>query len=478
MVVLPTEKRIDWTRPPIAVFALILINVLVFLIYQSGDDKKFENAVREYQSRGLNELELAPYENFWEKTYGEKSGLTFAEYKRENPNDLLGDMVFNDKFAAFVAETDSFYKSDPDLLNRWRSDREKVQAIVNTVSYRAYGLSPKEFSIVTLITHQFLHGDTWHLLGNMVFLLICGFAVEAALGLSRFVVYYLIGGVGGGLMYCIFPSSFDGSTHLVGASGAISAVMAMYVTLFQLKKIEFFYWAFVFVGYFRAPALWLLPFYIVSELMRLIFDDNSPVAYSAHVGGFLAGGSLIFYTLYTNSRAIDQDYLEQNQQVDTFLQDQDKVYRAIASYDFSRALKLVNEMIATHGEQTPLLQIKLNLFKAVGGDNQKDFLIECLNQHNKLEGLATAWSNYWRSLEETEQFGFENETQAKIALKLLDNKEGLASEKILKNLLEKNFVGAACAKLARRLSHFYEREGYIDKKLHYDQLADELTAKL
>ena len=46
---------------------------------------------------------------------------------------------------------------------------------------------------------------------------------------------------------------------LVGASGAISGVMAMYLGVFRFRKIEFFYWFYIFVGYFRAPALLILP---------------------------------------------------------------------------------------------------------------------------------------------------------------------------------------------------------------------------
>ena len=55
-------------------------------------------------------------------------------------------------------------------------------------------------------------------------------------------------------------SDWSSTTPLVGASGAISGVMAMYLAVFRLKKIEFFYWFFFFVGYFRAPALLILPF--------------------------------------------------------------------------------------------------------------------------------------------------------------------------------------------------------------------------
>ncbi len=478
MVVLPTEKRIDWSRPPVAVFALILLNILIFAIYQSGDENRLSNAYSFYKSEQLNKTEWPAYQDFWERTQAQNYELTLDQLLETDSAHLFQDMVTNPDFAIYIRENDQFYTNDSNVLDQWRLSREKLNAQVNTVSARAYGLTTQNFSIVNLISHQFLHGDIWHLMGNMIFLLVCGFAVEAALGSQRFLTYYLLGGIGAGIIYWLFNASNRETTYLVGASGAISAVMAMYVALFKLKKIEFFYWAFIFVGYFKAPALWILPVYLLTELLYLIFDTQSSVAYSAHIGGFITGFALIFYTQYTNQKAIDENYLDQDQEIDHYREELDRVYKTIANYEFSQALDLTNKMLANHSNDHTLLEIKLNLFKAIGGEKQQDFLVECLSSHGNLSGLNGAWLAYWKSLNEQQQQAFQPKTQAQIAMKLVDANEPLLSEKIFEHLATLKFLDPALAKLARRLSHYYEREGFPNKKVRYDEYADELTRNL
>ena len=121
----------------------------------------------------------------------------------------------------------------------------------------------------------------------MFFLVICGFAVEAAIGHLRFLLFYLFSGVVAGVSHAAMD--LDSSSVLIGASGSVSAVMAMYLGVFRFKKIEFFYWFFIFVGYFRAPALLILPFYIGKELVQFYTEAGSNVAFMAHAGGFVAG---------------------------------------------------------------------------------------------------------------------------------------------------------------------------------------------
>src|SRR5690606_1460731 len=82
---------------------------------------------------------------------------------------------------------------------------------------------------MTLITYQFLHGGVLHLLSNMLFLWVFGDNVEDAVGHLRFLAFYLLCGVAGGLAHAAFmPSS---GLPLVGASGAIAGVIAAYLML-------------------------------------------------------------------------------------------------------------------------------------------------------------------------------------------------------------------------------------------------------
>ena len=82
---------------------------------------------------------------------------------------------------------------------------------------------------LTLISYQFLHGDFLHLLGNMLFLWVFGDNVEDALGHVKFLIFYLLCGIAGGLAHVWLTA--DPSAPLIGASAAIAGVVGAYLVL-------------------------------------------------------------------------------------------------------------------------------------------------------------------------------------------------------------------------------------------------------
>src|SRR5690606_22718779 len=249
------------------------------------------------------------------------------------------------------------------------------------------GLIPAEMEPLSFISYQFLHGDIMHLLGNMFFLVVCGFAVEAAIGHLRFLLFYLITGIAGGLLHALLNP--ESSTTLVGASGAVSGVMAMYLGVFRLRKIEFFYWFFIFVGYFRAPALLILPVYVGKELVDYFSDGDSNVAFMAHVGGFVAGAALIAATLLLRPRLVDTEYVEQDQERDPFQEGLARVYGYIENFQFQPALKAVQLMIEEYGPRFELALLRCNLLKIERGEAFKSALLDVLAQRENKIGRAS-----------------------------------------------------------------------------------------
>ena len=144
----------------------------------------------------------------------------------------------------------------------------------------------------TLITSQFLHGGWLHLLGNMLFLWIFGNNVEDRLGRFRFLAFYLIGGTVAGLtQVAIDPGS---TIPTIGASGAIAATLGAYLVLFPRARIT----SLVFLGFFYqlidVPAVVVLVFWFVLQLLDGIAslgvpDASGGVAFFAHIGGFVFG---------------------------------------------------------------------------------------------------------------------------------------------------------------------------------------------
>jgi membrane associated rhomboid family serine protease len=145
---------------------------------------------------------------------------------------------------------------------------------------------------LTLLTSQFLHGGWLHLLGNLLFLWIFGNNVEDRLGRLRFLVFYLVGGAVAGLtQVAIDPES---TIPTIGASGAIAATLGAYLVLFPRARIT----SLVFLGFFyqliNVPALVVLLFWFVLQLVDGIAslgvtDASGGVAFFAHIGGFVFG---------------------------------------------------------------------------------------------------------------------------------------------------------------------------------------------
>jgi len=141
----------------------------------------------------------------------------------------------------------------------------------------------------TLLTSMFLHGGWMHLIGNMVFLYIFGDNLEDLMGHVGFALFYLAGGVaaaGGQIL------SDPGSTvPMVGASGAIAAVMGGYLMMFPRARIDVLVILVVFVRVFTIPAWLMLGLWFGLQLVSGLSMDlvGGGVAYWAHAGGFIAG---------------------------------------------------------------------------------------------------------------------------------------------------------------------------------------------
>ena len=146
---------------------------------------------------------------------------------------------------------------------------------------------------LTVLTSMFLHGSWMHLLGNLWFLWIFGPAVEDALGHARFTALYLLGGTAAAAAQVLVDPS--ASVPMLGASGAIGAVLAAYVSLYPLRRIA----TFVFLFVWPLPAFLFVGEWFVLNLFQgvgaigLSPEASGGVAWWAHVGGFLSGLLLV-----------------------------------------------------------------------------------------------------------------------------------------------------------------------------------------
>jgi membrane associated rhomboid family serine protease len=141
----------------------------------------------------------------------------------------------------------------------------------------------------TLFISMFLHASVLHIAGNMLYLWIFGNNVEDAMGHTRFLFFYLICGVAAALTLAYMnPASH---IPMVGASGAISGVLACYVLLFPRARVTVIVPLGIIFFPFTISAFWVVGFWFFLQLISAAFSDATQpgVAWWAHVGGFAAG---------------------------------------------------------------------------------------------------------------------------------------------------------------------------------------------
>ncbi len=145
---------------------------------------------------------------------------------------------------------------------------------------------------LSMVTCMFLHGGWMHLIGNMWFLWIFGNNCEDRLGHLLFLLYYLVGGLVASLCHWwVEPAS---TVPMVGASGAVAAVLGGYAVTWPWARIRTLVFLFVIVTLVDVPALIFLGLWFFGQL--LAGSQQGPVenvAWWAHVGGFVAGAVLM-----------------------------------------------------------------------------------------------------------------------------------------------------------------------------------------
>ncbi|MGW7055402.1 rhomboid family intramembrane serine protease [Streptomyces sp. NPDC054887] len=159
--------------------------------------------------------------------------------------------------------------------------------------FERWGVIPDELlssgppALATPLTALFVHGSWLHLLGNMLFLFVFGAMAEERMGHLQFALFYVGCGYLALVVYAVVHS--DSDQTLVGASGAISAVLGAFLFLFPRARVTSLF-PFLFFLPLRFPAWIVLIFWFALQWVAAQRAGSGPgVAYLAHVAGFCAG---------------------------------------------------------------------------------------------------------------------------------------------------------------------------------------------
>lgn len=166
------------------------------------------------------------------------------------------------------------------------------------VFFYSFGLLPLDIIYLNwqnLITSMFVHGGFAHIFGNILFLYVFGDNVEDALGKLRYLILYIGSGLGAAVLQS-FVNILAGNltTPMIGASGAISGILAAYVKLYPEAKILTIIPPFIFFT-FILPAWFFVGYWFFIQVLYalLIPSTTGGIAWYAHIGGFITGWFLI-----------------------------------------------------------------------------------------------------------------------------------------------------------------------------------------
>ena len=139
-----------------------------------------------------------------------------------------------------------------------------------------------------LLTALFIHADAPHLIGNMAFLLIFGLPVERAIGSLRLLLLFLIGGMLANIAGAL--SLPQAVMPIIGASGAVSAIVGAYLALFPRAHLGVVLPLGAYLEFLRVPAALLIGLWV---LLQVVFSRLGPsfgaIAWWAHLAGFACG---------------------------------------------------------------------------------------------------------------------------------------------------------------------------------------------
>ena len=283
VIVIPLGHEVRLRRLPKATIGLIAVNVVVFLLtwfVMKAEMKSLAEKQRQLIMQGISYLVES------ESNEADPMGFLFTlpelRKKAKTPDTAL---------AFLVEKLEPHRKKYKD----WFEEYEEFKTLEKNLLIKKLGFVPADFPSLGVITHMFVHAGWLHIILNMWFLYLVGICLEDVWGRFNFLGFYFLGGLAAALLQYLFSSGSH--TPMVGASGAVAAVMGAFAVRYATQNIDCLLLAFFFVypivRRFLAPAwllliLWFGAQLFFAEMYRGIGEEGS-VAFWSHVGGFMFG---------------------------------------------------------------------------------------------------------------------------------------------------------------------------------------------
>lgn len=470
MLILPLHRvpggSIAWCT-----LALILVNVFAHFVLQAGDSRIREQALEQYVDSGLGGIEAPLYLRYLEANgqHAAAEDLRTAAKAGELPRSaMLAQRIDLDPGFQDWAGREGF-AADTDR-RQWQQARASYEALKSGSVTDRYLLRGNEIDPLRMFTATFLHADVGHLLGNMLFLFLVGHLVEAALGARRYLLLYVVAGLGASVATLAWR--WGEPSAGLGASGAIAGLMGAYYVLWGRRKVRFFYWFFIYFDYVRAPAIWLLPVWLGWEVAQMLLLRGAGVAFEAHAGGLLTG-ALVAMAMKRFGGGVDETRLALNEDVEATNPEPrlEAAMQALGRMELDLAEQRLRSLLASYPDWLPALIAHYRVARYRGHtQDAKVRATLALSIHATGEGLASQAE----LARDASAFGLQiaPDTMAALAIRLVDAGELGAARRMLQavdagavnagTIATRTGEEAAWAKAWLRLALAEERAGEGD----------------
>lgn len=249
-----------------------------------------------------------------DELFSSTQGLVFADYIESHPGfytdkmrnlaeqvrgsldverrQLLGNLALRDSY--FLKDA-SQIESGRDLiaLAWWKNKFKELTEYRDLHPSYSLGVTQSEQGIIRMISYQFSHSGFSHFIGNMIFFLIFGCSLEGVIGGLGLLVSYLLSGIFAALVFSLTNES--SAIPLIGASGAVSGIMALFCVLLWGRGVRYMFFLLVpkrgYAGLVYLPAWITLILWFLSDLAGhwATPSELGGIAHSAHLGGELCG---------------------------------------------------------------------------------------------------------------------------------------------------------------------------------------------
>lgn len=366
MLIIPLTGKMSLRNLPFVTIALILINCIVFFLFQYNENKQYMAAEDFYFESELADIELSGYIDYKDLPEQHEPIAQFNENIRRNKLESIYIAMRRDKAFMEMLEQDKIITPDDPKYHEWKSLRAEYSHMMSRIATKRFGFIPAHPSTVTLFTHMFLHGGMGHLIGNMIFLWLVGCLLEMGCGRIYYFTTYIVTGLCAVGTFWLW--NFDSTVPLIGASGAIAGLMGAFTVLYGKKRIKMFFTIGVYFNYIQMRAILLLPLWLGSEVYQIAFSEERHVAYLAHIGGLLSGALLGFinkrYLGFYKAEAVEP---EPEDEISPLLE---KSLKHIRLLEMEKGAKLLNEVLNKDPDHIIALKHLFDIHKIQSGDMQ------------------------------------------------------------------------------------------------------------